>query len=981
MKIKILPLIVLAALAATNSRGQRITEVNNLAALQGRQVLSNETVRVRGYASASDWGNPRDYYYQTNSPTITNAVMFPAVGGGRYYHPFDGDVRTFGALPYQSRYSNVPWGYKATNSTAIGTGDFSIYIRATLPAQFLQPVGLFAVGRVPSTNVVTELAALVGLRASGSTFGVLFRGDDGGSGTSAGSTNAATLDTTPAAISGYLGQTVDMVFIRQGTNAIVYFNGVNVTTNFVLTNPAGWAKSLALNEAQLIQVGNNDNIWYWPQPVFKFALWNSALNSSQAADPSNVSGKLVDYTATQTTMPTDVAPYINNAVSYLESLGGGILKYPAGIYYVSSPIKIGNNITHDLTAGSMYASSFRQGHRSSGVVLFKGFGSTNDFFYADQSMSSEVCLTERFLSSVNGYISSRWIRSKITGGVLCGDAGLAGDGIFLDRVASVTLNNISLRGIPGHGIRAVGVNSLRVFGCDEAGAGRGWDVRGVADVEVLSCFVDGAKAPNLRWYGNLCRVANSVFEYGANPRSFVIPYEMVSSVDTSTDVITLISAYGHRLRSGHVVRFSGDALPSPLTSTNDYYAIVTGTNTLKVSTTYADEVSKFGALYSNNVVDITTTVTNTWYSGGGPAVGFLITGDKNSFTANQSQNNYGGAVIIEGGLGNNMFVGNQFVMNGLGNTDTNIAAVRIIHSSPYNSFIGNGIDDRDLVGYSQKGFVLSADADYNTFIGNTWNIDQPYIFGDPAKQLVIDAKQGVFQWNGTYGNLYIPASTGFTEWTPSTWADAAAIQFDKSAGRILIWDGDSWMHAVTAPYGSNVYWGASSGTLSAVNNGPGQTLTSLNGTYSTQLGYFQVNDSTSAGNGVDFKFLRNYSTNSSTYGALPAYTKLGVFNWGGWFSTGPNDSANSASISAWSDATAWNSTNRASQINIAITPNGSTVQTVALTFQAQAAPSAGDTMLLMTYFNGTNWVASSKRVSFGTNDSAGSGFKVLKVAN
>lgn len=38
-------------------------------------------------------------------------------------------------------------------------------------------------------------------------------------------------------------------------------------------------------------------------------------------------------------------------------------------------------------------------------------------------------------------------------------------------------------------------------------------------------------------------------------------------------------------------------------------------------------------------------------------------------------------------------------------------------------------------------------------------------------------------------------------------------------------------------------------------------------------------------------------------------------------------------------------------------------------------------MLLIATYNGTNWVAASKRVSFGTNDSAGSGFKVLKVAN
>lgn len=99
MKIKILPLIVLVALAATSSRGQRIVEVSNLTALQSRQFLSNETVRVKGYSTAGDWGEPRDYFWRTNDATVTNAVMFPAVGGGSYWHPWNGDVGVFGVLP------------------------------------------------------------------------------------------------------------------------------------------------------------------------------------------------------------------------------------------------------------------------------------------------------------------------------------------------------------------------------------------------------------------------------------------------------------------------------------------------------------------------------------------------------------------------------------------------------------------------------------------------------------------------------------------------------------------------------------------------------------------------------------------------------------------------------------------------------------------------------------------------------------------
>lgn len=981
-KNPVIPLLALVALAATSSYGQgRIVEVDNLAALQARRFLSNETVRVRGYSTPADWGDPRDYYYQSSSPTVTNAVMFPAVGGGRYYHPWNGDVRVFGAIPYQNKYSSVPWGYKATNNTPIGTNDFTVYIRATIPGTFKQPIGLFSLSRVPGTNITSELCASIGLRASASTFGLLFRGNDAGSGTTANPTNAATLDCSPAALAAYYNQTVDIVITRQYTNAAVYFNGVNMTTNFTLSNPEGWSKSLALGEIQLAQVGNNENVWYWPQPVFKFALWNSALSAGQAANPSAVGGKLLDYTATQTTIPSDLAPYINNAVDYLVSQGGGNLIYPSGIYYVTTPIKIGKDITHDMSGGSAYPSSFRQGFRTSGTEIFLGFGSTNTAFYADQSMSEEVCLTARYLTSINGIVSSRWLRSQIRNGVICGDASLGGDGITLDRVAAVNLHNVGFRAIPGHEIRAIGVNSMQIFGCDSGTTGRGWDFRGVADITILGCFVDGAKGPNLRFYGNLCRVANSAFEYALDPRTSVIPYEMVSSVDTSTDELTLTSVYGHRLKTGYPIRFSGSPLPPPLTETNDYYAIVTGDNTLKLSTTYVDEVSKYGALYSNNIVDVTATVVNTWYTGAGPAVGFLLTGDKNSFIGNQSQNNYGGGLIIEGNLGNNLFQGNQFVMNGLGNTDTNVAAVRLIHRSLYNSFIGNGIDDRDIAGYSQKGFVVSADSDYNTFIGNTWNIDYPYIFDDPGKQLVIDAKQSVFSHNGSYGNLYVPARTSFSDWIPQTWDDAAAIEYTKNNGRLMLWNGSRWMHGVTFPYGTNLYWSGSSGTLSAVNNDNSLIALSINSVYNAQLGYWQVNDGSAAGNGVDWKLFRNYSTNSSTYASLPSYTKLGEIIFGGWYGTGANATRNAASISSWSDGTSWNSTNSASQINIAVTPNGSASRVTSITFQAPAAPSLGDTMILLTYFNGTNWVASSKRVSLGTNDSAGSGFQLLKVPN
>jgi len=579
-------------------------------------------------------------------------------------------------------------------------------------------------------------------------------------------------------------------------------------------------------------------------------------------------------------------------------------------------------------------------------------------------------------------IYSRWLSSQISDLTINGDLCYSSEGIVLDRVGSIGIHNVGFRGLQNHEIRAFGVNSLQIFGCEGGTLGRGLDMHAVADATIHGCFFDGPRGPALRFVGNLSRIADSVFEFSSNPRTSVPPMEYPTAVNTTTDEFTVTSSYGHKLHTGQALRFDRDtnSIPTNLTTTTDYYVVVTGDNTFKISTMYADEVSRLGAMYSNSFVDITDTGSGTWYVGSGPAVGISITGDHNSISGNQSQQNYEGALRVEGGNGNNAFTANQFIMNGLGNTDTNIAAV-IVTGSPYNRFINNSVDDRDLGGFSQKGFVLDSDADYNAFIGNSWNIDTPYTFGDPAKQLVIDAKQSVYQWNGSYGNLYIPAAAGFTEWTPQVWTNSVPIQFDYTSGRLLLWDGDSWMHAVTAPYGSNTYWSANSGTLTAVNNGTAIPFLSFNGPYPGSGIYMQINDGSGATDASILSLYRNYGTNSSTFAALPAFTKFGEIQLGGWTGTSSGNAAAGARLTAWSDAIDWSSTNRGSQVNIDLVPNGTTTVTTALTFQAPLSPSTNDTMLLLSYWNGSSWVASAKRVSFGTNDSAGSGFKVLKVAN
>jgi len=942
-------------------------------------------VDVRGYDEENDLPYPIRFTLNTNSVAATNRFTIANAGGsGRWVHDWDGDVRAFGAIPYQPKYTLVPWGYKSTNSP-IGTGAFSIYARTTLPSAYTQPYGLFSLSRVPGTNTVSELAAGIGLRATPDVWGILFRGIDASSTTGTNSDQAASLDTSYSALSAYAGQTVDIVFTRSGTNVALYFNGTDVTGLFTNNNPAGWSKSLALGESVFTQVGNNENIWYWPKPVTRFATWDSALSAAQAANPSAVGSKVIDFTPDITTEPSDLTDELNSASDYLASKGGGVAYLPPGVYRVDGSVRIGKNVHWKGAGSSAYPSSFRQGFRPGATVVAPWFGASSPVFIGDQSQSEEVCLTARTLSTLGGgIISSRWLRSTISDMTISGGLAYSSEGILLDRVAAITLRNLGFQSIPGEPIRAYGANSLQIVNCDGT-IRRGLHFRGVADVEIEGCFLDGGRGPGLTFVGNLSRVVHSVFEYGLDPRSETPNFEWASSADTSSDVITITSSYGHRLRTGQVVMFdaAGGTLPSPLVETNVYYAIVTGANTLKVSTQYVDEVSKTGAYYSNNVVDITTSGSGTWYTGPGRSVGMLISGDHNSVANNQSQNNYEGGLRLEGPGGNNSFTANQWILNGLGNTNTEIAGVRMVGTS-YNSFLGNKVDDRDVAGYSQLGFALDSYSDLNLFIGNSSNVDRPFEADDLDNQFVLDSQGLMGSWNGDIGNLYVPSRAGFATWNPRDFVDSAAVTFDRSNKRLFLSSDTnnvdaSWYYAPAFPWAGPMYVTASSGTMSMVNNGTGQTAISINTTPTQYPLYYQVNSDTSVG--FDVATFRNYGTNSSTYAALPSYTKIGELLYGGWYGANAGDVGTGAGISFYSDALGWNSTNRMSQANILVTPANSSSRVAAVTFNAPTSPSVGDTMILMTYWNGSNWVASAKRVSFHTNDSAGVGYKALKVPN
>ena len=921
---------------------------------------------VGGYTSSLDWGEPKFFRYDPTSTAPTNDVVRAVPNGlpGRRVHPWDGDIRAFGAIPYDPLYTLVPWGWKG-QSAGVGSGDFTVWIKALLPTNYTSAQGLFEISPAPTVSAVpAETLSSFGMRASPDVWGFVFRSTNGASGAGSTIDDAAVLESSPSALSAWAGQLVDIVITRSGTNCTVYFNGTNVISLFTFNNPAGWAKPLAIGGNLFYQVGNNVNGWYWTKPVHAFAFWNSVLSQSQATNPAAVGSKIVYHLPANTNEPPDLTANFNAASDYNQSRGGGQILIPSGVYRVGGSVKIGKSTSWKGSGTSPYPSVHRQAFRPSATTIFQWFQPTNSTFLGNQDQGTEVCLTPRNIyGSGNGLVSSRWLRSELMDFTIAGPVGSSGsaNGIELDRVASIGIHNVNFYGCPGYDIKLYACNSIRITDCDSALSGRTIDVRGVADYTISECFFDSGKGPILRVYANLGRVANNVFEISQNPRTTVPPYEYVTTVNTATDEFTVTSSFGHGLNLGTPIRFDADStnvLAAPLNEFTDYYAIPTGPNTYKVSTRLVAEDLQLGALYSNDVLDITDTGTGTWYSGVGQSANIYLSGDHNAVIGNHGQQPYEFGLVLDGTFAstiNNSIIGNHWMLYGPGNPNTNEVAGIYMINAFRNNISGNQVDDRDVAGYGQNGIIQDALSSDNYLDGNSWNVDRPYSDLVLARNTVLD---------GQVARL--------------------------KTGRVLVSDYGSTNlnYAILGSANSSLNWQATnvSGTLSGTNTGSAKRFISMRGPYFAGGVYGQVDESSisaNAGKAFTYRAYRNGTNLINEYAPLTAYQKLGAFEMGGWMGYNPTDTSVAAEVSAWSSATDWNLTNSHSQMHFAIVGANSALLRSAMILQFPASGDTNSTPLIISRHNGTNWLDAPQgwSVTLGTNNSGGSGKRVLVVPN
>lgn len=897
-------ILLLSCIAAL---GQPATTVDTIADLVARKPRTNSTevVYVKGRLAAGDFKmEPQAFRYDPTSVESTNDIcLMPSTGVGRWINEWKGDARIFGAIPYSAPSTLVPWGFK-TNIAAIGSGPFSVWIRAKLPSSFTDPVGMFGIGpSLTDPDIGTAFtASSLGFRASSSVFGFLFRSTNASSATGSSVWEAASLDATPSTFSAYLGTTVDIVLTRSGTVPKVYFNGTDVTASFTLANANGWSKSLGMGATLQAYVGNNDNMWYWPEATSRFAVWASALTAGQAADPENTGSKVVDFTSYTTNVPTDAGPGINLALAYASSRGGGTVRLRDGCYRISTPIRMRRNTTLEGDGVAFYPKTQFdvEGFTPGGTTLVPWFGHEGDVV---QTLRADLAPGEVYFylrpgggvvsyTNATGYVYTKSARTTVKNLAIFGGLAKYGRSFYADRAGSLNYEGVASIGMPGYALYVVQPNSLFIHGFSATG-GLGAYLNGVADSDVSQYFHDGPQGPAFRIYGNLNNFANMVPEFAYVSRSGTSAFELSTTVNASTDMFT--SSADHKRQTGDVVRFVTDTgtLPTPLRSDVDYFVYRVSATTFKVSYKYSDDISHDGVMDGSGFLDITDVGSGTWYVSPGPAVGLLVQGDNNGFSNIRSQRNSLEGLRLENAR-ENTFGQSRFMLAGYGNTSlSNVANVQLINSQT-NTFIGMTVTDRNTAGFATNGVIGDSLSVGNYFSGVlTYTTSPNWI----DKRIAVqnrwsDSKGEIFNADSSRASVLLPSVSGFSAYADERATNnAKPVVYDTSSRRFMI-SRDStsgnWDYMWTHPFAGPIFWNSltANGAMQGANAGTAATLSYLHGeSFQPLLSIRSYSTSGASYAGAPLIGLQRYRSGTfGSYAALEKTNYLGGIQFGGMFS-------------------------------------------------------------------------------------------------
>lgn len=886
---------------AVSVSGADITFTNLASMLAARSsgIQRNMTVNLLGRDNEGDGGGGEFYRILTNEVDTTSAI-FLAGTNGVYHVANDGGIYErivkapvnpvwFGAESYDTgQLSESPFdGY--TSVSAIGTDDFSVWVRMTVPTFTDQPWGLFCLG-VDNPDLTTRGFSAFDAYGELTTFAVIFRSTTGGSGIGSSTiADASLLTATPNPLGAFAGQTVNFVVTRSGTTATLYIDGVSYLSSFTHLNPTGWAKELCVNTDIIAEHGVNLNLWPWPEPVTRFGVYNRVLSQAEAVNPDAVTSGRVVYHASSATHPIDSGPATKRAADYAKVAQRGSVKFPVGAFRISTEVQVPAGTWIEGTGSpSEYSGNDARNLRGP-TGLYPWFHATNDVLVFSKANAHTNAYFLRPVQLVgNGLMSTFPHNGGVQNLHMGGSLAWNSRGIVLDRVGSVKLLNVNIDRFSSSPIMIMAGNGIRISGFSGPNF-RGVIVRGTSDMRITDSFLDNARGPALWLNGNQNIIGNVVFEFATDPRAAPRPMErVITSVNTSSDAFTLAN---HRYKTGEPVRVIGTNLPAPLINNQDYFAVYLTEDTFALSEDYIDEVTGGGAL-NGEKINLTTAGSGDIYISPGPTVNVLVQGDGNQFSGGRFAGSYMSGVRLEDSVAND-FSSVAITASGIGNTtsETNtIAALEFINSDR-NHFSGR-VDKRASNANGQVGVTWGAGSGQNVV-----EVTEP---DNPIRVLNLSTEENdyrsIFNRNHDGNSVFATAqvSSSATNKTlvvpemPSaplvnltTNTPGLMMRFGVDFNRLFGWRLTNWLYTPFVPSLASTAWRYSSegGTLTGAGSGDyGQILLQRTGTgvaspitiaggYANSIVDLQM-DSTQANQGIRITGFRNRGTNSTDYKPL-----------------------------------------------------------------------------------------------------------------
>lgn len=803
-------LVLLSLFLVTSVFGQSVMTFNNFAELTspntnpenfGRRDSAGvlrATVDLRGYYAPGD-GGAASYRWLASGLSNTNQY------GGRVAHKTGAwelihngviNAAQFGAVGKQQTQIPPYWNQEAF-TTAIGTGDVTLWAKFRTPAFDEFPQGLIRIKTQTSFARLLQLSIdqdniMVDLISTGST-------NDASAGlvTSAGYWSAA--NTLVA------GETNELALVRSGTNITIYLNGSPVSGTYV--NQQAFGESLCATTSNYLEVGQgwkpnllNNELWFRDR-IFSAKVWNSAVTSGWEA----AGGALASATQSETDL-VDYSSQLQAAIDWLAEEGGGTVNLSPGVTRIGTAIDLLPLVTLSGVAPPAYTQgrSPYDGVSAGTSVLLGWYGMTTNLIQmtadnANVSLSKVLnAVTSADLSIYTSYIQGSTIKDIVLDGSLM----MRGHGIYVLEMSGWNVRDNIFRGIPGSPVFSVAANAAEISGNKGIGASRG----GL----ILVSSADMDIGPNNLWgstRGPAITLANANKNRikGNHLFNALLARDLQPTVDAGTDTFTVES---HNFNTGDLIQFSTltGTLPSPLDSRVHYWVIRIDEDTFKVNS-QRDQGSVGGAL-QGVALDITDAGSGTWWVviGGVPSNLVIFGSDQNEIVDNTLDQAAQDAITLYN-ADRSTIVGNMLTEYGYNNsTYTNAAAVRFLFGSDTNSVSGNMIGNRfTSTSFGWYGLFFESGSDGNSvgvnatqpltipiYMPSGGNSISPtfyhQIYGDWAfgtSSLATDA---------TTGFLLLPRIGGENTETPDNddIFDGIETYVDSSNGHFMLYISDLW---------------------------------------------------------------------------------------------------------------------------------------------------------------------------------------------